>query len=383
MLSRLIQILSLSGFFIFLCSFVYVVVSRLHYPFELEWMEGEIIAYLKRLIEGKPIYHEPNFEFTPFLYNYLYFKLSQWVMNFGVDPLYAGRYVSVASSIGILAVLYKVCRSLVSSPYIALLGPALLLASYEVSGAWLDIARVDTLFIFMILMGIFCLLKANGRQTLVLISSFFFFLAFLAKQSALAMAAPIGVIILIGAMRQGLVFLGSLAVLVGFNTYLWDLWTQGWYSYYIFELPRQHKWLSGMILGFWTEDMFFNFWALIVLVFTAVILGVASLRAGRYSWLNPCWHNAVLLGVVLGGFACAYLSRLHNGGYINVLLPAILALSVLLSVSVDYLVFQAIHPGRKGLLLATIFLLGLGFFSLVYPPLKFVPTKEDHDDTSD
>src|SRR5688572_24966262 len=42
--------------------------ARLGWPYDLEWMEGGMLAHSWRLAEGLPLYVEPGPEFVPFVY---------------------------------------------------------------------------------------------------------------------------------------------------------------------------------------------------------------------------------------------------------------------------------------------------------------------------
>ena len=64
MLKGAIIVLSAS----FILCYLYAAYKRLLYPFELEWLEGYILAAAARIIDGKSIYPPPNPEFIPLLY---------------------------------------------------------------------------------------------------------------------------------------------------------------------------------------------------------------------------------------------------------------------------------------------------------------------------
>src|SRR5688572_25430225 len=42
--------------------------ARLAYPFDLEWMEGGVLAHAWRIDRGLPVYVAPNPDFVPFIY---------------------------------------------------------------------------------------------------------------------------------------------------------------------------------------------------------------------------------------------------------------------------------------------------------------------------
>ncbi len=47
--------------------YLFVALSRIGYPYELEWMEGAHVDYVRRILSGQPIYLRPSIEFTPFI----------------------------------------------------------------------------------------------------------------------------------------------------------------------------------------------------------------------------------------------------------------------------------------------------------------------------
>ena len=57
-------------------TFVAIALLRIGYPFELEWMEGSMVAHIARVVAGQPLYVSPTLAFTPFAYPPLYFEVS-------------------------------------------------------------------------------------------------------------------------------------------------------------------------------------------------------------------------------------------------------------------------------------------------------------------
>ena len=64
-----------------LFQFVEVVLARISYPFDLEWMESGIIAHVRRIAAGRPLYAEPSLEFTAFIYPPFYYYVSALVSS--------------------------------------------------------------------------------------------------------------------------------------------------------------------------------------------------------------------------------------------------------------------------------------------------------------
>ena len=58
--------LALAAWFVALL--VYVFARRFVYPYDLEWMEGGMLAHALRLADGQPLYAPPSVDFIPYLY---------------------------------------------------------------------------------------------------------------------------------------------------------------------------------------------------------------------------------------------------------------------------------------------------------------------------
>ena len=60
-------------------AYVAIALTRMGYPFELEWMEGGVVDHVRRILDGHPLYVEPTLGFTPFIYPPLYFYAAAFV----------------------------------------------------------------------------------------------------------------------------------------------------------------------------------------------------------------------------------------------------------------------------------------------------------------
>ena len=141
------------------------------------------------ILSGRPLYVEPSLEFTPFIYTPLYFYVAaavSKVLGVGFLPL---RLVSFVASLGCLWLIGRFVRRETGSWTWGIVAAGLFAATYRLSGAWLDIARVDTLFLFLVLGSIHLLrfrrgpLDGGGWAADGL--------AFLTKQTALFIALPL------------------------------------------------------------------------------------------------------------------------------------------------------------------------------------------------
>ena len=80
----------------------YAVLSRVGYPYDLEWMEGGLLGHAARLSEHQGIYVEPSLDFIPYLYTPLYPALIALLSSlFGISYT-VGRIISLLSLVALL-----------------------------------------------------------------------------------------------------------------------------------------------------------------------------------------------------------------------------------------------------------------------------------------
>jgi hypothetical protein len=198
-------------------------------------------------------------------------------------------------------------------------------------------------------------------------------LAFLAKQSVLMWLPGLAVGALLLDRRRGCWFAAATAVLIVGTVQAYDLATDGWFSFFVFEMPRGHAIQPDRKLGFFTDDLV-PLLPMIVLALTACI---RRWRAGRRG------EALFLAAFAGGGLLTSYLSRLHAGGYDNVLLYAFTAGCVLMPLA-------AVGSGQQRARTWPLALLLLQFALLVVDPRslwlprpglhldgqRFLPTRE-------
>ena len=102
----------------YILSYVYVLCYRYNFPFEIEWMEGGMIAHSARLLEGQAIYTKPSMDFIPFFYTPGYPQLLTWVTqmleSFSTQTQQAtylsftiARLVSIFSSFALMGIIFR------------------------------------------------------------------------------------------------------------------------------------------------------------------------------------------------------------------------------------------------------------------------------------
>jgi hypothetical protein len=294
---------------------------RLRYPFELEWMEGGSVEHVGRLLAGQQLYQAPSLEFTPFIYAPFYYYVAAAFSSVMGLSFFSLRLVSVLASMGLFALVFLLVRRETSRPIAGLLAAGLAAAAFPVGGGWYDLARVDSLFLLLLVTAVYTARFGSGT-TGPLLSAGALALAYLTKQSALGVAAAILVHYLLTDRRRAGAFFLVLAGMVAISTLVLSTTSDGWFDYYIFELPGEHHLRSYMALPFFTRDL--------ALLTTAGLFGLFYLTApgsGRRLLEGPVPFYFLVCGALFG---IAFLSRLSTGGSLNVILPACVALAILL-----------------------------------------------------
>ncbi len=363
----------LAGLF-FAAVYLFVALSRIGYPYELEWMEGAHVDYVRRILAGRPIYIRPSIEFTPFIYTPLYFYVSALVAKItgfglpgrGFFPL---RLVSLLSSLGAFALVFLLVKREAGNWFASLTASGLLAATFHITGGYFDICRVDSLFLFVLLAAVYALRRARSALGFAAAGALFS-LAFLTKQTGLIVSLPLMLWAAWAHRRRGLIFAATVVGLVAATTLIGDHLTGGWYRYYVFLLPRTHRVVDKMILGFWTGDIAARLFAPLVL---AVVYFSLARGRGRES---AAWFYLALLAGTLSG---SWVSRLNEGGVENVLMPAYAGLAIVLGLGLDAAekgLPRASEEARR--LTAVLCLLCLAqFVWLWYPPGAHIPTQAD------
>jgi hypothetical protein len=229
-------LLSLFSFF-----FIYCVSRRILYPFELEWLEGEILCHVVRLLDGKSIYAPPSTEFISEVYPPFYYIITAALCKIFDVSFFVPRLISVASCLGILFFLYRIILQEGGQRSIGLLCCGFFVSFYQIHGTWYDLGRVDMLLFFLIIAGCFLLAYYRNRSWALACSAVLFVLACYTKQSALCFI-PFVVLYLLGIdKKKAVIFLCSVCVLFIIVFYVLNAATDGWFATYTYLNPLRYS----------------------------------------------------------------------------------------------------------------------------------------------
>ena len=353
----------------FTCAVLYITLARIAYPFDLEWMEGGSLVQLLRLLDGKPLYVAPGLEYIPYIYPPFYYYLSAVLAKMtAVSWFLPLRLVSLGASAGIALLIYKVVRSQTHSAYWAFIASGFFAATFQIGGAWFDIARVDMLFVFLLMAATFFLEKDTWPASLL--AGLLFTCAFFTKQTAIFGLSCILAYVFIFRNRRvailaGLVFLTSASAWVYFE----NIRSDGWFWYYVFTLPGLHS-LPALGLAYLGQP-------LIILVPVSIASGVGFVRFFSSPLLALKDRGSLWLVFSLIMLVSSITASLNPGSYNNNYIPFYAAISILFGSRLPELLEQfAIR--RQSLRQALLYILCIAqFVALFYSPLAQVPTSAD------
>ena len=356
--------------------FLVLAVIRLNYPFELEWIEGAYIDEARWIAEGIFPYQPPSIQFIPTSKTPFFFYLSAFLMKWLEVGFFAPRLVSILATLGCLFILFRITWEEGRLLLPAVISAGLYAASYRFSGAWMDIAKTDALFLFLVLAAFYL-----GRRYQTwwggLVSGGLFVLAYFTKQLTLPVVlilAPVSLLVSRGRTWLMWLFAGilGLAVFIYF-----DRISNGWFSFYTFDIVTSHGKATDYIL-FWKKFLPVMFPALLLALYYGYLV-IARSKLVPLILPTRMWENAGLgAALVLTSWSI----YLKTWTYDNAMMMACLGISLLAGLAL----VEIYRPNGLGeqsqrnvtgwRTYASILLL-MQFLFLVYNPMDQLPKRED------
>ncbi len=359
--------------------FLAVALARLGHPYELEWIEGGMRDAVRRVLAGLPLYGAPAIDYVPFLYPPVFFHAAALVARVTGEGFAAMRVVSLGATLVSFVLIARLANRGGTGRGAGLIAAGLFAASYAKSGAWFDLGRVDALFLALTLGAIAVLAGGRGFGRGAA-AGVLFGVAYLTKQPAALIMLPFTVALAFED-RRGLAGLGLAFVVVAGGGHLaLQQASGGWYSFYILELPRAHRIEPRAVAGFWLMDMLAPFAIAIAFSIAALLPGAKTKAGGGPERIARggaiTRERRIDLALAAGMLGAAWVSRMHEGGAENVLMPAHAALAILGARGFVRIAGASAtaSPARARVVLV---LALVQFAVLAYNPLRYVPSRAD------
>ena len=299
-------------------AFVVAARYRLHFAYEYDWIEDGMLACLRRMHSGLPLYTAPSVYFTPYLYTPVYLCLAA-AMAKATGVSYATlRLLSILSTLGCCGAIYALVFSETRRHFAALAAAGLFAACYPAVDGSFDVGRVDMLWIFFVLCALFA-----TRRMHPLFAALLWVCAFQTKQGVL----PVALLMLCHDWqrpRRVLIGVCGFAALLGISIAWLTHATGGWYHYYVFDIAGGFGYDAQKAMQFIPDD-------LLSVCGIALVVIVAALVLERRGWRTSAF-SFYALGTVGMVIFTGYI-RAHRGANTNTLIPAYAWIAVLFGIA--------------------------------------------------
>jgi hypothetical protein len=320
--------------------------QRAFHPFELEWMEGGSLQHLNRVIQGLPLYPAPSIDFVPFPYPPFYYYLALPFAKLTGASLLTLRLVSQLATLASCLAIFAIVRHESRRWDLGVVCAGLFVATYRVSGAYMDVGRIDSVFVALVLAGIYFLRTRDDVLGLV-VAGGFAFLATFTKQTGLAIFGPMMLWCLYRdastfstskaaldpgfRFRRTLLFSGTTLGLTVASAAVLGSGEENHFFFYVLGAQSGHEIRWSLLPYFLWNDLI---WALPFAVGTV----------GVWVWRSKDRLSVLFYLAFFVGIAAAWIvPRAKVGGAMNNLIPLHACLVVLLGVALSDLLRSEAH----------------------------------------
>ena len=369
--------------------FIFVVVQRIGLPFDLEWGEGAGINQIYRILSDEQLYSEPTLEFTALVYTPFYYWLASIMGRISKGVVLAARILSLLASLGTFGIIAWVITKKTGQYLIGWLASALYIACFALSDGFYDLVRVDSLYVFILLLS-FTILRFRTKTSGLVVAGLSIALGFFTKQSTLIVFIPLVVYLLVHDWKSTWPILPAIILGIFIPFYLLNVSSGGWFNYYILRLPQEHGYSFFSAINFWTGDLLgpmgiavgFGMFYCLEQIFgkstdqkdetqteiTDTGKSTVSEKAG------PDGLFSILFAA--GAIGTAWITRSSNGGGANNVMPAYAAVALLFGLGLDKAIrlisTRGINKQIYSFFIASV--VAVQFIGLLYNPFKFIPT---------
>lgn len=297
---------------------VYAVVAlqRVVYPYDLEFIEDGMLMQALRMAQGLPTYLPPNAGFVPHAYPPLYPWLGSWLLLLTGPALWPLRALSLAATLASALLVYAISRRESRETVVAAAGAAVFLAGNRLMGGWYELARVDALFVTLVLAGMALVIYRQRSVAGEIGSAVLLVAAFYTKQQGLFFLAVAGLYLVWARRRQAWPYFAA-AALAGMPVFFYlQATTGGGFAFYTFGIQGGSSELQASRAVLTLGLDFGGGMGVLVLAFLAACV-LAARRRGRRFFLTQPWFPFTAAAIVV-----AVLGRTSVGGNLNHLMPA-------------------------------------------------------------
>ena len=250
-------------------------------------MESGSLVQAARILSGEPLYSEPTIQYVPFIYTSLYLYISALFIQLFGSGFFAMRVVSLLATTGSVSLIYLMVKSKTGKILPAVLSAGIFAAAFPYSGGWFDIARVDSLFLFLLLLAGWWIYQ--NRDVTLFLAGVSLALAYFTKQTALVVVLILSGFLLITHLKRAYLTIIPMVILLVGGIYIENFQTQGWYKYYTIDLLQTHRvetnTLYHLVVEFLYKDLFSHMPILVFVIPAGILLFFWRQKSSK-SWVT-------------------------------------------------------------------------------------------------
>lgn len=309
------------------CGFmgVYLVVgiSRVIYPYDLDFIEDSILMQAYQVAQSRPQWVPPNADYVPQVYMPLYTWLGGLLLRVSGPALWPLRLLSFTATLMTATLLYAIARREAQSRLVGLICTALFLAGYRIVGGWYDLARVDPLFVLLVVAGMALAVYGPPTGWRAVGAAACLALALLTKQNGLFLGVGVGLYWLWARPRTFPHYLGAFLLLTVVPLLWVEASSQGWFSYYVVDVAYASPVEMGRVWRTLQQEILGAMGGLVLCGLIAAALVIKQRPQWQQLLSQPWfWFTGLALFVTMAG-------RASVGGNLNNLMPGYALLCVM------------------------------------------------------
>jgi hypothetical protein len=323
----------------FIALFFYTALPRLLYPYDLDFIEDSMLMESLQFAQGKSVYVPPNADFNPHVYMPLFFWLGALLFKIGSPGLPLLRSISLGATLFTTILIYWIVIRESGLRWLGVVCAGLFLGGYHINGFWYEVARVDPLFVVLMLAGFVLSIYAGDSNRKLIFSAVMLALAAFTKQTGFIIAAGLALYLFLKIGQRAGVFLTTFSALTVIPMLVLNWRTDGWFFYHIFYIGSADPIEVSRLVNFLIKELFGIMAGLSWLAFLIVVLGIQRMRLKVF--LERPWLIALSLAIVISG-----LGRMRVGGNINNRMPTYAILCIMPAIFMQMLAPQLSGPGQ-------------------------------------
>jgi hypothetical protein len=294
---------------------LYVAFKRITYPYDLDFIEDNMLMQAIQVSLGKPVYIPPNADFVPQVYMPLYTLLGGWIFKIFTPSYFPLRLISFSATFLTAVIIFSISRRICNKSGLAFCAAILFLAGYRTTGGWYDLARVDALFGLLTLTGAALLVyEKESRLKLPMVGIILAF-AFLTKQNGIFFALVVAAYLTFTTRGQVRTYVLAFMIVSMLPVLYLNQVSQGWFSTYVFKIAYLSPIDFHRVLMTLRDDLFGSMVGLMIL-FVAASISLIWEEGGKGVLMEPwTWFIGAALFISIAG-------RASVGGNRNNLMPA-------------------------------------------------------------